>query len=605
MIRRFSLGLLIVACFGGTIALATDDPVVSPKFTVSHTPQPVSAIAQTDTASGATTYVWNFRTDVHNGFDFPLRIISFGAVGYRDGVWQELATNSYTTEQFSEWYTAADSVVDGWIAPGTTVADAANWNRNNTQIDPRSRWTYLAEDQSGRQYLAYQEVILSPFVPAEAPWSDGGDGHLVDLTIRWAETGRALPPESQVRLSRRNAGSYSPYAVYPVAAGRSLQPQVRVPGMYNLQVFVPGFQLVEIPVVLAEDSAALELAVQATPNEQPPTTGEKPFTVDVAHAYLTEIWQLKVETDRSYREVAAAYDRYLAANDGSEFKLELGALPAELKEHLTDKYPLPVRCYAADLLPSVAKEMTAAEARLVADLLPADSAYLAADPRGSSLSASWIDGTLGTTRLADVAAHNPDHLVRGHATARLLQQVTATGDTIQAARLYEKLATEFADMSELDHIRRQLDPANRIRPGRMMPAFSAPLLSGDGQITETTAAGHFRLLHCWASWCGPCKAEMKFVHQTYEELHSQGLEILSFSLDRDPADALAYQEKKWHMPWPNAFLADGPQSPAGRAMEITGIPRLILIGPEGHILAVDGNLRGPQMVEIISGFMAR
>jgi hypothetical protein len=59
------------------------------------------------------------------------------------------------------------------------------------------------------------------------------------------------------------------------------------------------------------------------------------------------------------------------------------------------------------------------------------------------------------------------------------------------------------------------------------------------------------------------------------------------------------------MPWTNAFLPGGFQAPTAAAMEITAIPRLVLVDPEGTILAVDGDLRGETLRETVAGFIGR
>jgi hypothetical protein len=57
------------------------------------------------------------------------------------------------------------------------------------------------------------------------------------------------------------------------------------------------------------------------------------------------------------------------------------------------------------------------------------------------------------------------------------------------------------------------------------------------------------------------------------------------------------------MPWANAFLADGFRAPAAVALEVLGIPRLVLIDPAGRILAVDEQLRGEAMQQTISRYL--
>jgi len=607
MIRTYFLTLLALALFAAPVVLAqaTPEPETSLHFTITHTPSPVRATVKVDTEKDTTTYFWNFRTDVHNGFDFPIRVVEFGASAYWNGNWGTPTEASFNATQFGEWYTAADSAPGGWIQPGETAADANNWNRSSFPVSARSRWFYIAEDEQGKRYVSRLEVVLAPFVPESLPWADELPGTLIPLMLHWDATGLALPVGSQIRLSRPSNYPYPLYAVYEITEESTSQPMIRVPGMYLLQVIVPGHETATLPVVMAESDNGLDLVMRSIPLDRPVDPDQLPFICDDNHGYLAAIHQIKSGADRENKAFIDSYKQYTATHGDSEgFSYDHTPFRSILITHLDPSNPLPVRQYAAKVLAAISPEFAVEQAQVINQLLPADSILLAADPQAAAGAAARVDKILGTKRLAAMAEHHPDRFVRGHATAVRAQQAGTQGDEKTLAHCYEALVTEFADMRELDFVRRQLDPANKIRVGRTLPEFSAPFLTGDGQITHATGAGKYRLLHFWASWCGPCKVEMKHVHEVYEKFHPAGLEILSFSLDRKADDARNYQKKRWHMPWANAFLAEGTSSPTGKALEVVGIPRLVLVDPEGKILAVDGQLRGAAMAKTIAKHLA-
>ncbi len=590
-----ALGTLLPLC-----ASAQDFPAPTSQLTIVHSPQPAFATARTDTTKDTTTYVWDFRTDVHNDFDFPVRIVEFGAEEFRAGQWVKASASRFDSDQFAQWYTAADSAPGGWLKPGRTAADANNWYRGYRPIAGRSRWFYVAEAENGQRYVGRNEVVLVPFIPNAAPWSDDLPGTLVPLTLPWGTDGGPLPAGAQIRLARLVDGYQDPWAVYAYDGTTTIRPQVRVPGLYRLRVFVPGYQLAERHLVLPADDTGQSLALQAVPNDRKAASDESPFTPDDKHEWLNDIRQLKLAGDQENVTLVAAYQEH---GDEDDFSYDFAAFVSQITPWLAPTHPQPVRQYAAFILLAHTSSLSREQAQTVAELLPAESVLLAADPARAAGSARALDKILGTERRAQMAARNPDRLVRGHATAGQGLRAAAEGDTAGAGRAYLALTNEFADMRELVFARSKLNPANKVQPGRPLPAFSAPLLNGEGSLTQDTATGSYRLLHFWASWCGPCKAEMKHIHEVYERFQPQGLEILSFSLDRTADDARAYQADKWPMPWANAFLAEGTQAPAAKALEVLGIPRLVLVDPAGKILAVDNKLRGDRMAETIAKYL--
>jgi|SRR5579862_3735858 len=70
--------------------------------------------------------------------------------------------------------------------------------------------------------------------------------------------------------------------------------------------------------------------------------------------------------------------------------------------------------------------------------------------------------------------------------------------------------------------------------GRPAPAFSA--LQLDGRPFDLAAQhGKVVIVNFWASWCGPCRAEMPLLNAYYQRHRAQGLELIGVSVD-DPQD---------------------------------------------------------------------
>jgi thiol-disulfide isomerase/thioredoxin len=142
------------------------------------------------------------------------------------------------------------------------------------------------------------------------------------------------------------------------------------------------------------------------------------------------------------------------------------------------------------------------------------------------------------------------------------------------------------------------------RVGNPVPAFQLQDLDHPGvTFTPKTFKGKYYLIDFWATWCGPCKRELPFVHRAYAKFHPAGLEILSISRDRKVEDIRAFRKDKEHpMPWHHAF----PQGKAGDDLmdrfQVRGIPHIVLVGPDGKILALE-DLRGEDLEKTLGKYL--
>lgn len=122
--------------------------------------------------------------------------------------------------------------------------------------------------------------------------------------------------------------------------------------------------------------------------------------------------------------------------------------------------------------------------------------------------------------------------------------------------------------------------------GNQIQDFDAYSLDGTTyNFSEVRNESKLVLLEFWASWCGPCIAEIPHMKQAYERFKSNGFEIVSFTIDEDRED-WEFASEEQNIPWID--LGMGPDAPAAVAYGVTGVPKNFLVDAEtGVIMATD------------------
>ena len=131
-------------------------------------------------------------------------------------------------------------------------------------------------------------------------------------------------------------------------------------------------------------------------------------------------------------------------------------------------------------------------------------------------------------------------------------------------------------------LRETLSDQPRVEIGSAMPALSLPTLDGQPLALPGAYAGRPLLINVWASWCGPCVAEMpELMHFSTAQGHN-GVQVIGLALDTP--EAVAEFLQRVPVAYPIVIDTPGPADASVALGNLRGLlPYSVLIDRHGRI----------------------
>ena len=129
--------------------------------------------------------------------------------------------------------------------------------------------------------------------------------------------------------------------------------------------------------------------------------------------------------------------------------------------------------------------------------------------------------------------------------------------------------------------------------GAPSPTFEGFENYNGGETSMDDLKGKYAYIDVWATWCGPCKAEIPALKELEKDYHGKNIQFVSMSIDDDRSHKgswdLARQDWKAmvadkELGGIQIFAPKGWETKFIQEYKIKGIPRFILIDPNGNIV---------------------
>lgn len=164
---------------------------------------------------------------------------------------------------------------------------------------------------------------------------------------------------------------------------------------------------------------------------------------------------------------------------------------------------------------------------------------------------------------------------------------------VWGSRLYELLTPEIRESLPGRLLGEKLKHLASTAIGVPFVEFDA--LDRDGRTVKVGGKkGKVCVIDFWASWCGPCRAEMQYLKQLYKELEGKDVCFYSISLDQKK-DAWLQADQEEQLQWSSLWLEKAFKAPVCKSLCIEAIPFIIVIDKEGKIAGK--GLRGKALAE--------